>query len=83
MVQAANFSQVEVTLNQPVYAYGENKRLLELSVAEAAPSFVAAGLVTSEQLTETIAEMRRLNEDQTVLALMPRMSQVWARKKRI
>jgi len=53
---------------------------LELSVAEAGPSFVAAGVITSEQLTETLAEMRRLNEDQTVLALMPRMSQVWARK---
>ena len=80
MVQAANFSQVEVTLNQPVFSHGENKRLLELSVAEAGSSFVAAGLVTSEQLTETVAEMRRLNEDRTVLALMPRMSQVWARK---
>ena len=80
MVRAANFSQVEVTLNQPVFAAGENKRLLELSVAEAGPSFVAAGLLTKEQLNETIAEMRRLGEDQTVLALMPRMSQVWARR---
>jgi SAM-dependent methyltransferase len=82
MVVEANFSQVDVTLNQPVFAHGENKRLLELSVAEAGPSFVAAGLITAEQLTETIAEMQRLNEDKTVLALMPRMSQVWARKPR-
>ena len=82
MVAEANFSQVEVTLNQPVFAQGENKRLLELSVAEAGSSFVAAGLITTEQLSETIAEMQCLNEDQTVLALMPRMSQVWARKPR-
>lgn len=82
MVLGANFSQVQITLNQPVFAGGENKRLLELSVAEAGPSFVAAGLITNEQLTETLAEMRRLNEDQTVLALMPRMSQVWAKKER-
>ena len=81
MVRAANFSQVEITLNQPVFARGENKSLLELSVAEAGPSFVKAGLLTNKQLTETLAEMRRLNDDQTVLALMPRMSQVWARKK--
>jgi hypothetical protein len=80
MVLATNFSQPEITFNQPVYAQGENKRLLELSVAEAGPSFVKAGLVTDEELTETVAEMRRLNEDQTVLALMPRMSQVWAKK---
>lgn len=80
MVLEADFSQAEITLNQPVFSQGENKRLLELSVAEAGPSFVAAGLLTNEELNETLAEMRRLNEDQTVLALMPRMSQVWAKK---
>ena len=81
MVQAADFSQVEVTMNQPVFAHGENKRLMELSVAEAGPSFVAAGLITKEQLDETLAEMKRLSEDPTVLAILPRMSQVWARKR--
>ena len=80
LVQAADFSQVEVTLNQPVFAHGENKRLIELSVAEAGPSFVAAGLITKQQLEETLAEMQRLAQDRTVLAIMPRMSQVWARK---
>ena len=80
MVLGASFSQVEITLNQPVFAQGENKRLLELSVAEAGPSFVKAGLLTNEELKETLVEMRRLCDDQTVLALMPRMSQVWARK---
>jgi SAM-dependent methyltransferase len=80
MVLAANFAEPEITLNQPIFARGENKRLLELSVAEAGPAFVAAGLTTSEELTRTLAEMRRLAEDATVLALMPRMSQVWARK---
>jgi SAM-dependent methyltransferase len=80
MVLRANFSQAEITMNQPVFSQGESKRLLELSVAEAGPSFVQAGLLTNEELTEMLAEMRRLNEDQTVLALMPRMSQVWAKK---
>jgi len=80
MVLNARFSQVEITFNQPVVAHGENKRLLELSVAEAGPSFVAAGLVSQQELNKTIAEMRRLGEDRTVLAIMPRMSQVWARK---
>src|SRR4030095_15891788 len=80
LVLAGNFTQPQITLNKPVFAQGENKRLLELSVAEAGPSFVKAGLVTNEELTETIAEMRRLNEDQKVLALLPRMSQVWAKK---
>jgi len=80
LVLEANFPQPEITFNQPVFAEGENKRLLELSVAEAGPSFVKAGLTTDDELTETLAQMRRLNEDKKVLALMPRMSQVWARK---
>jgi SAM-dependent methyltransferase len=80
MVLAANFHAPEISFNQPVIAKGENKRVLELSVAEAGPAFVAAGLITNEELTKTLAKMRQLAEDETVLALMPRMSQVWARK---
>jgi hypothetical protein len=80
MVLAAKFSRPEITFNQPVVARGENKRLLELSVAEARSAFLTAGLTTSEELGQTLAEMRRLAEDETVLAVMPRMSQVWARK---
>jgi SAM-dependent methyltransferase len=80
MVQDAGFPAPEITFNQPVLARGENKRLLELSVAEAGPGFIAAGLITAEELERTLAEMRRLNADETVLAVMPRMSQVWARK---
>jgi hypothetical protein len=65
---------------QPVVARGEHKRLLELSVAEAGPAFVDAGLITSWDLDRTLLEMRRLAGDGTVLAVMPRMAQVWARK---
>ena len=70
----------QITFNQPVVARGENKRLLELSVAEAGPAFIAAGLITEEALESALAEMRRMNADDTVLAVMPRMSQVWATK---
>jgi SAM-dependent methyltransferase len=80
LVRAAGFPAPEITFNQPVRARGENKRLLELSVAEAGPAFVEAGLITAEELEHTLAEMRRLGADETVLAVMPRMAQVWARK---
>jgi hypothetical protein len=81
MVLAANFAEPEITFNQPVAARGEGKRLMEWSVVEASPAFLAAGLVTSDELTRLIDEMQRLGEDDTVLAVMPRMSQVWARKR--
>jgi SAM-dependent methyltransferase len=80
LVQAAGFPAPEITFNQPVLARGENKRLLELSVAEAGPAFIDAGLITAEELARTLVEMRRLSADGTVLAVMPRMAQVWARK---
>jgi SAM-dependent methyltransferase len=80
MVLTANFSKPEITFNQPVVARGENKRFLEWSVAEAGPAFLAAGLVTREELARLLGEMQRTAEDETVIALMPRMSQVWARK---
>jgi SAM-dependent methyltransferase len=80
MVLAAGFPEPEITFNQPVEARGENKRLLELSVNEAGPAFIDAGLITAEELDRTLVEMRRLTTDETVLAVLPRMSQVWARK---
>jgi hypothetical protein len=67
LVQAASFPAPEITFNQPGLASGENKRLLELSVAEAGPGFIAAGLITAEELERTLVEMRRLNADETVL----------------
>jgi ubiquinone/menaquinone biosynthesis C-methylase UbiE len=76
----AGFNKPEITFNQPVIARGEEKRLLELSVAEAKQSFVGAGLITAEEIESTVAEMGRLAADETILAVMPRMSQVWARK---
>jgi len=80
MVLDANFVQPEMTFNQPVIARGEKKRLLDLSVAEAGPAFVDAGLITGDELNRALEEMLRIVEDETVPAIMLRMSQVWARK---
>src|SRR6516165_8393348 len=81
IVLDAGFPAPGITFNQPVRARGESKRFLELSVEEAGPAFVEAGLITAEELESTLVEMRRLNADETVLAVMPRMAQVWAWKR--
>ena len=80
MVLAAGLPTPQITFTQPVVARGEHKRFLELSVAEAGPAFISAGLITSRELHRTLVEMRRLAGDESVLAVMPRMNQVWARK---
>jgi SAM-dependent methyltransferase len=80
VVRAAGFRSPEITFNQPVFASGDRKRLLELSVAEAGEAFIEAGLISAEDLDAGLAAMQQANEDENVLALMPRMAQVWARK---
>jgi SAM-dependent methyltransferase len=80
LVTAAGFKSADVRFHQPVIARGAAKRLLELSVAEAGPAFVAAGFISAAELDRRLLDMRRLAEDDRVLAIMPRMTQVWARK---
>jgi SAM-dependent methyltransferase len=80
VVLDAGFPRPQIAYNQPVVARGEQKRFLELSVAEAAPAFIDEGLITSRELDRTLVEMGRLAGDESVLAVMPRMAQVWARK---
>ena len=80
LVLDANFPEPEITFNQPVFCRGECKHLLDLSVAEAGPSFVSAGLITDDELKELLVDMRRLAEDDRVVAILPRVTQVWARK---
>jgi SAM-dependent methyltransferase len=82
MVLAAGFDAPEITFNQPVAARGEGKRLLELTIEELGPALVRAGLLTKLELEHTLAGMRCATEDETIVGIMPRMSQVWARKPR-
>jgi SAM-dependent methyltransferase len=80
LVRDAGFSSPQITYSQPAFASGERKRLLELSVAEAGDAFIQAGLIAPDALDAGLVAMRRLAADESVLALMPRMAQLWARK---
>ena len=81
MVMAAGFSSPEIAFNQPAFVRGEEKRLLELSVAEAGPALVEAGLLTPQALRNVLLSMTLAAMDETVVAIMPRMAQVSAMKK--
>jgi len=63
----AGFSSVEVRLTQPAYLRGPEKRLWEISLAEAAPVILRSGVSSVEELESVLAEMRRLAEDERVL----------------
>ena len=81
MVMAAGFSSPDIAFNQPAFARGEEKRLLELSVAEAGPALVEAGVLTPQALRNVLLAMEIAAVDETVVAIMPRMAQVSAVKK--
>ena len=51
-----------------------------MSIEEAGPALIAEALITTDDLEQTLIEMEAARNDPTVLALGPRMSQVWARK---
>jgi hypothetical protein len=80
MVKDAGFADPRIEIHQPAGCRDDHGVLLTWSVAEAGPAFVAAELITADKLDHTLAAMRRVNADEKVLAVMPRMAQVWARK---
>ena len=80
LVAQEELKNVNVHIHQPAIASGEQKSLLELSVAEAGDAFVGAGLIDEPTLESTLTNMRRANKDPNVLALMRPMTQVWARR---
>jgi SAM-dependent methyltransferase len=80
LVAGAGLSLTHVKVHQPADRTGQNGLLLKWSVQEAGSAFVDAGLITSDRLQRTIADMQAALEDSTVLVLGPRMSLVCARK---
>ena len=79
-MRGAGFANPEIEIHQPAIARGEKRQFLTWSVEEAGASFIAAGLLTPDQLERLLAGMRKAAEDPDVLVLAPRMSLVWARK---
>src|SRR6185436_12337785 len=80
MVRAAGFSDPEIEIHQPALSRGVNRFLLKWSVEEAQRGFVDAGLISQQEMKQTLAEMHAATVDPEVLVLAPKMSLVWARK---
>jgi SAM-dependent methyltransferase len=80
LVKAAGFPDPDIEIHQPAIARGEDRFLLKWSVEEAAPAFIGAGVVTADEMNTILADMDRDTKNLEILALMPRMSLVWARK---
>jgi SAM-dependent methyltransferase len=82
LVRRAGFAEPDMEIHQPAILRGDNRVFLKWSVEEAGPAFVAAGLITEDELRRTLEEMQRAVDDPEVVILAPRMSLVWARNER-
>lgn len=76
----AGMTSPRVTMRQNAFLRGEEKRLWELTLEEARPAIVEHGVATNEDLDRVCAELCRIAEDETVLVMLARVTQVWARR---
>jgi hypothetical protein len=80
LLRACGFAGTNVRVQQHAFLRGEEKRFWELTLREAAPAVFAAGVATPEELESICAEMRSIAEDESVLLLLARVTQVWVSK---
>jgi ubiquinone/menaquinone biosynthesis C-methylase UbiE len=80
LFREAGFSRPEVNVNQIARLQGEEKRFWELTLREAAPAILAARASTVEELEAIGEEMYEIAKDESILLMLARVTQVWARK---
>lgn len=80
LILDSGFPAPEIRITQPAYFRGPEKLFWELSLREAAPGVLAAGVATPHEIDSLCAEFRRIAEDDSILLVFPRFFQVWARK---
>jgi SAM-dependent methyltransferase len=79
LVSEAGFARPEVIVKQIAELRGPNKRFWEVTLREATPAILAAGATTEEGLDTICSELRAVAEDETILVMLARVTQVWAR----
>ncbi len=80
LFRETGFTQPETKVNQIAVLRGKEKRFWELTLREAASAILAAHASTSEELDAICEEMRKIAQDESILLMLARVTQVWARK---
>jgi ubiquinone/menaquinone biosynthesis C-methylase UbiE len=80
LFRETGFSRPEVNVNQVALLRGEEKRFWELTLREAAPAILAAHASTCAELNAICEEIRKIAQDESILLMLARVTQVWARK---
>jgi len=80
LIREIGFANPEVHVDQIAVLRGHGKRFWELTLREAAPAILAAGASTADELEWIYQEMRTIANDDSVLLMLARVTQVWACK---
>ncbi len=80
LFREVGFRQPQVNVNQITVLRGEEKRFWELTLREAESAILAAHASTSAELDAICEEMRKIAQDESILLMLARVTQVWARK---
>ena len=78
--QSTGFRSPEIAMKQPAFLRGEEKRFWEVTLREAMPAIVEAGVARKEDLEQICDEMRTIADDDTILLTVATVVQAWARK---
>lgn len=73
LVETAGILDAHPVDHQPACIAYEHRHLLKWTVEEAGPAFVGAGLITDEQLANTLVEMQQAADTPDVTIFAPRM----------
>lgn len=79
-LQSAGFQRAEIVMRQPAFLRGEEKRFWEMTLREAVPAIVEAGVAREEDIEQICEEMRAIAEDEAILLAVTTVVQGWARK---
>lgn len=80
LAREAGFQNPDVRVKQIASLRGRSKRFWEITLREAAPAILAAGACSAEELESICGEMRKIANDDSVLLMLARVTQVWAPK---
>jgi SAM-dependent methyltransferase len=80
LVLASGFCGAKVNVHQAAVTHGDNKRIMEWTVAETSPALLKAGIIPAEELEHVLVDMQNAAEAENLVFFMPRFFQVWARK---
>jgi len=81
LLRRAGIDEIAIGLSQPAALTGEVKFLIQLTLERIRESILDEALATSAELGQLHAVLRGCCEDPTTLMTVPRVFQVWGRKR--